>query len=374
MDAVEDYARRWIKREVDQNPELESLSDWVRTIRSLVQGRIRKFKNCINSRPKSVFKDQEAVKCLSSLHGKYVIFPADKASNNIVFVCKSYYYECLIKELAIHSNTSGNTTYKPTSFDKDEILANHRSFMTSLNITPGRESEDLPYLYWIPKLHKIPCKERHIAGSSTCSTKELSIHLTKILSAVKEGQQKYCDTVFSRSGINQMLILKNSKDLLDNLKSRSFSQVSSIKTFDFSTLYTTLLHDILKPRLKETIHKAFRHRNDGSKLVVLGYNSTYFSYKIQKDKTCSSEEQVMSMLEFLIDNIFVSFGGALFQQVVGIPMGTKCAPLLADLFLYSYESEFLQNLVKDKKVHEARAFNFIYRYIDDVLSVSNFFQ
>ena len=42
MDAVEDYARRWIKREVDQDPELESLSDWVRTIRSLVQGRIQK--------------------------------------------------------------------------------------------------------------------------------------------------------------------------------------------------------------------------------------------------------------------------------------------------------------------------------------------
>jgi hypothetical protein len=64
------------------------------------------------------------------------------------------------------------------------------------------------------------------------------------------------------------------------------------------------------------------------------------------------------MLEFLIDNIFVSFGGALFQQVVGISMGTNCAPLLPNVFLYSYESEFLQNLVKDKKVHEARAFNF----------------
>jgi hypothetical protein len=36
------------------------------------------------------------------------------------------------------------------------------------------------------------------------------------------------------------------------------------------------------------------------------------------------------MLEFLIDNIFVSFGGTLLQQVVGIPMGTNCAPLLAD--------------------------------------------
>ena len=105
--------------------------------------------------------------------------------------------------------------------------------------------------------------------------------------------------------------------------------------------------------------------------VVLGYNSTYFSKQIQKGKTCYSEEQVISMLEFLIDNIFVSFGGTLFQQVIGIPMGTNCAPLLADLFLYSYESEFLQKLVKDKKIHEARAFNFTYRYIDDVLSINN---
>jgi hypothetical protein len=54
-----------------------------------------------------------------------------------------------------------------------------------------------------------------------------------------------------------------------------------------------------------------------------------------------SEEQVISMLEFLIDSIFVSFGGILFQQVVGIPMGTNCVPLLADLFVYWYESEFL---------------------------------
>jgi hypothetical protein len=87
-----------------------------------------------------------------------------------------------------------------------------------------------------------------------------------------------------------MLILKTSKDLLDNLQSRSFSQVSSIKTFDFSTLYTTLPHDKLKTRLKETIHKAFSYRNYGSKFVVLGYNSTYFSNKIQKGKACYSEE------------------------------------------------------------------------------------
>jgi hypothetical protein len=154
-------------------------------------------------------KIKKLLNCLSSLHDRYVIVPADKTSNN---------YECLIKELGIDHNTSGNTTYKPTSFDKDEILANHRSFVTSLSIPSGKESEDVPYLYWITKHHKTPYKERYIAGSSTCSTKELSIHLTNILSAVKEGQQKYCETVYSR-----MWILKNSKDLLDNLKSRFFS-------------------------------------------------------------------------------------------------------------------------------------------------------
>jgi hypothetical protein len=100
------------------------------------------------------------------------------------------------------------------------------------------------------------------------------------------------------------------KKLLDNLQSRSFSEVSSIKTFDFSTLYTTLPHEKLKTHLTETIHKAFSHRNE---CVVLGYSSTYFSTKIQKGKTCYPEEQVISMLEFLIDNISVSFGGALLQ-------------------------------------------------------------
>ena len=59
--------------------------------------------------------------------------------------------------------------------------------MASINITLNTKSVDLPCVYWIPKLHKIPYKQRLIAGSPSCSTKELSIRLTKILSAVKEG-------------------------------------------------------------------------------------------------------------------------------------------------------------------------------------------
>jgi hypothetical protein len=55
---------------------------------------------------------------------------------------------------------------------------------------------------------------------------------------------------------------------------------------------TALPHDKLKTRLKETIHKTFSHRNYGSKFAVLGYNSTYFSNKIQKGKSCYSDHAV----------------------------------------------------------------------------------
>ena len=77
------------------------------------------------------------------------------------------------------------------------------------------------------------------------------------------------------------------------------------------------------------------------------------------------------MLEFLVDNIFVVSAGKVFHQTVGIPMGTNCAPLLADIFLYSYEADFIQSLLSTGKKHLASQFNLTYRYIDDVLSINN---
>ena len=70
-------------------------------------------------------------------------------------------------------------------------------------------------------------------------------------------------------------------------------------------------------------------------------------------------------------NIFVQFGGRLFRQVIGIPMGTNCAPLLADLFLYSYENEFLDNMIRSGHRRLARSFNLCYRYIDELIVFNN---
>ena len=77
------------------------------------------------------------------------------------------------------------------------------------------------------------------------------------------------------------------------------------------------------------------------------------------------------MIEFLVDNIYVRFSGQLFRQMVGIPMGTNCVPILADLFLYSYENEFLDKLIKEGKRKLARKFSLSYCYIDDAISFNN---
>ena len=77
------------------------------------------------------------------------------------------------------------------------------------------------------------------------------------------------------------------------------------------------------------------------------------------------------MVECLVDNIFVQFGGRLFRQTVGDPMGTNCASLLADLFLYSYENELPDIMIRSGHRRFARSFNLCYRYINDLIVFNN---
>ena len=82
-------------------------------------------------------------------------------------------------------------------------------------------------------------------------------------------------------------------------------------------------------------------------------------------------QNVCDALAFLLDNIFIWFGIKLYRQVVGIPMGTNCAPLVADLFLFCYERDFMMSLSDDKQADVIDAFNAISRYWDDILNINN---
>ena len=170
-----------------------------------------------------------------------------------------------------------------------------------------------------------------------------------------------------------MRILKNSKELFDHLKSPNFNLITKFKSFDFSTLYTTIPHHKLKSRLSTIIRNSFFHKNGNRryKYLVLGREGTYFVKEHSDSKSKYTEEDIINMLEFLVDIIFVVFAGKFCQQIIGIPMSTNCAPLLADIFLYSYEAEFIQSLLSAGKKRLASQFNFTFRYIDDILSINN---
>ena len=318
-----------------------------------------------------MLKNADVKACLSDLHSKYVFVPADKASNNVIIICKRYYIETLIKELGLDncSTPTGNSTYTSCQMSSEDIVNTHNTFMKSLGIELSDDDKKLPYLYWTPKLHKSPVKHRFIAGSSKCTTKELSSLLTKILTVMKTGLGKYCSIKISHTGVNNMWILKNSTNLLSSLGHLGVHRATSIQTFDFSTLYTSIPHDLLKSR----INNAFKHKNGATQYthIKVCRNKSYFiSDPLNGDNKYTAND-ICKMIEFLVDNIYVRFGGQLFRQMVGFPMGTNCAPLLADLFLFSYENEFLDKLIKEGKRKLARKFNLSYCYIDDLISFNN---
>jgi hypothetical protein len=103
------------------------------------------------------------------------------------------------------------------------------------------------------------------------------------------------------------------------IQSRSLSSCNSIKTFDFSTLDTTIPHSKLKDKLRELVQLYFIKKNGQRryKYIVLGRDRSYFVNHHSDSTKQFSETDIFNMLEFLIDNIFVMFGRRVFQQTVG---------------------------------------------------------
>ena len=78
----------------------------------------------------------------------------------------------------------------------------------------------------------------------------------------------------------------------------------------------------------------------------------------------------MEYIKFLVDHVYISVGNRIYKQTVGIPMGTDCAPILANLFLFSYEYAYTKEMLKTD-YDTALAMRHTVRYIDDLLTFNN---
>ena len=103
-----------------------------------------------------------------------------------------------------------------------------------------------------------------------------------------------------------------------------------MSTYDFSTLYTTLPHNLIKYKLIDLIERTFQR--EGSPYLACNDQNAFLLQKNPKN-IMHGLVKMYDALTFLLDNIFIRFGTKLYRQVVGIPMGTNCAPLVADLLL-----------------------------------------
>ena len=273
-------------------------------------------------------------------------------------------------ELGICSDRiNKSSTYKEQQCSQDEVTRNHaRTLDDNFNVKLTEKEQKLPQIYWIPKLHKKPYKSRFIAGSSSCTTTKISKLMTSCLKLVKKHCISYCITIKNRTGVNAMWIINNSLDVLNVIGKPTFV-AKNISTWDFSTLYTSIPHDKLKIRIYELLERVFTTVN--RRYIKVRNNNAFWTDDINNDKgyyfTCRN---LSSAIEYLINNIFVCFGTKVYRQVIGIPMGTNCAPLLADLFLHTYEYEFIINKLKTD-INVALQFNKTFRYIDDLLSINN---
>ena len=97
----------------------------------------------------------------------------------------------------------------------------------------------------------------------------------------------------------------------------------------------------------------------------------FFTSTYHRGHTLWSCQNVCATLSYLLDNIYIRFGNKLYRKIVGIPMGTNCAPLVADFFFFRYERDFMTSLSNDNQADIIEAFYSISRYLDDLLNVDN---
>ena len=131
-----------------------------------------------------------------------------------------------------------------------------------------------------------------------------------------------------------------------------------MSTYDCSTLYTTLPHNLIKEKLLELIERACKSSTKikGTFYLACSDTKAFFTSTDHRGNTFWSCQNVCDALSYLLDNIYIRFGKKLYRQVVGIPMGTHCAPLVADLFLFCYERDFMTSLSDDNQTDIIEAF------------------
>ena len=308
---------------------------------------------------------------LHSLQRVFAFTTIDKAGNNFCVVCKKHYVEKCLAELR------HGVAYSPRDVTTSDLHSDAKATLARFYISSVANAK-VPHFMGTFKFHKQPVGIRFMAGSAQSAMKPLSVTLSLGLKALMPDVDALWNSVsaripgFSPSG---SWIISDSTSV-PNLVQRcrgSWRAGARIATYDFSTMYTTLPHADMKARLRALIVRIFARRLESSRArFLLVRKDGSFAWlnsqrTVMKGEMILSVENLPEMIDALIDNMFVQFGETIYQQTVGVPMGTNCAGFLANLYCFTYELDFMERLVSNGRFELALSFQRCQRYIDDLL-------
>ena len=336
-----------------------------------MQSKIDSLKSTFTTRQTNpILKDPEVVAYLENLHRNYVLVPIDKAANNIAIVCKRYYVEVILNEIGIIG--AGNSTYSKVERTEQEIVDENVRESEAFGFGVTDKEKCLPSMYWIPKMHKTPIGHRFIIASKLCSTKQISKAVSNVFKLLFNQTQRYHSNAKYFKNFNIFWVLQNVEPVLEKINEINRKRrAKSISTYDFSTLYTKIPHNQLIERLSRVIDQCGETgKSEKKEFIKLSPKGTA-SWAAKRGKTtCFHLDELKEAVKSIVTRCFFAVGNIIMRQTIGIPMGIDPAPFWANLFLYTYEQDYMDYQIHHDKV-KARHFHGTQRFIDDLIALND---
>ena len=312
----------------------------------------------------NVLSNKHVKEALEEVHKDFVVIQVDKASKNIALVCKKFYMDVLANEIE-HS-----ATFQQVSIDENDLLDNisegQREFLK------GNAKRKIPLLYWTAKMHKTPVASRFITAGNDTILSELSSNVSKCLSKLMKTANN-SDKYRIKDIDNTIYIIDSRSRVINFLDKSNLSKEKKkcMSTWDFSNLYTNIPHTKLKENIKFFIDKIFSCIDKQFVTCSTKSDTAYYSQSKSTRNVSFDKDSLVKAIEFIIDSSYVSFHGKIYRQIIGIPMGTNCAPYLANLFLHVFEYKHLCLLVTNGDTEIAKKLSNVFRYQDDCLALND---
>ena len=216
-------------------------------------------------------------------------------------------------------------------------------------------------------MHKNPPNFRFITSGRDTVLSSLSEKVGLCLQVLLKCDKANSRYIHKYHNYNDFFVVDNRDPIIEYmvLANGRNQPNKSIHTYDFTLLYTKIPHRKLKRNVEKFIRKVFTIKK--KRYINVSNGNAYFSTKFSSKVLSLSCDDLIKHVNFIIDNSYIQFDGKCYRQIIGIPMGTNCAPHVANIFLHVYEYEFIDDLIIAGNINQACKLQNMFRYQDDLI-------